>query len=198
LSSDQDPEHGKSAATWGGAFLAEVDGNLVAIKDQDSIVEITWHGKFRGPDFAPFSFKLMPSQSEKLIDTKGRKTWSIYVVPIPDDEQEDMVKQGNQEQDALLRAMLDHPGYSLKEFAEHLNWRTKTGGAAGVGGEPNKVKVQRKMEGLKKIKLVEKRRDGHYVLTDKGEKEAENTPEDKVWKPDVEAAEPDDGRKKSE
>ena len=76
--------------------------------------------------------------------------------------------------------MLDHPGFSLKEMAEHLGWRTKTGGEYGVGGEPNKVKVQRMMDGLKKIKLVEKRRDGHYVLTDKGEKEAENTPEDNV------------------
>ena len=34
---------------------------------------------------------------------------------------------------------------------------------------------------MKKLKLVEKRRDGHYVLTDKGTKEAENTPEDKVY-----------------
>ena len=44
----------------GGAFLAEVDGNLVCIKDAGTmVVEVTTHGKFRGPDFAPFSFKLV-------------------------------------------------------------------------------------------------------------------------------------------
>jgi hypothetical protein len=166
----------------GGAFLAEVDGNLVAIKDDaEMTVAITWHGKFRGPDFPPFSFKLVRSRSEKLVDTKGRKIWSVFAEQIYDEEKEDIARQGNQEQDALLRTMLDYPGFSLKEFAEHLGWHTKTGGEHGMGGEPNKVKVQRMMEGLKKLKLVEKRRDGHYVLTDKGTKEAENTPEDKMY-----------------
>ena len=63
----------------GGAFLAEVDGNLVCIKDLGTMtVEVTTHGKFRGPDFAPFSFKLVAGQSEKLVDSKGRSIWSIF------------------------------------------------------------------------------------------------------------------------
>ena len=41
----------------GGAFLAEVDGNLVCRKD-DSAVSLHWQGKFRGPDFAPMAFLL--------------------------------------------------------------------------------------------------------------------------------------------
>jgi len=39
----------------GGAFLNEVDGNLCGSKS-DSIVEIHWQGKFRGPDFEPLAF----------------------------------------------------------------------------------------------------------------------------------------------
>ena len=41
----------------GSAFIAEVDGNLSCRKD-DSVVELHWQGKFRGPDFTPISFKL--------------------------------------------------------------------------------------------------------------------------------------------
>ena len=41
----------------GGAFLAEVDGNLGCQKVPDSMaVDLHWHGKFRGPDFSPIPF----------------------------------------------------------------------------------------------------------------------------------------------
>lgn len=36
----------------GGAFIAEMDGNLVCLK-RDSVVDLHWQGKFRGPDFDP-------------------------------------------------------------------------------------------------------------------------------------------------
>jgi hypothetical protein len=164
----------------GGAFLAEVDGNLVCLKDTSAmVVEVTTHGKFRGPEFAPFSFKLARSQSEKLIDSKGRMIWSIFAQSITSEEREAIEEAGHVEQDELLRAMLDQPGRSLVQLAEHLLWLT-------MKGDPNKTKVYRMMRDLQKIKLVEQRRDGHYVLTDKGQKEAEKTPEDpiKTVKPD--------------
>ena len=42
----------------GGAFLAEVDGNLVCIgQPGGSLVKVHWHSKFRGPDFTPVPFK---------------------------------------------------------------------------------------------------------------------------------------------
>jgi hypothetical protein len=156
----------------GGAFLAEVDGNLVCIKDAATmVVEVTTHGKFRGPDFAPFSFKLVAGKSEKLVDSKGREIWTIFARPISKEEQEAIEKAGHSDQDKVLRTMLDQPGRSLTELAQHLHWRT-------MEGEPNKQKVHRVMKDLLKVKLVEMRRDGHYVLTKKGEEEAEKTPED--------------------
>jgi hypothetical protein len=159
----------------GGAFLAEVDGNLVCLKDAATmVVEVTTHGKFRGPDFAPFSFKLVPGKSEKLVDSKGRQIWSIFARPISNEEQEAIEKTGHSDQDKVLRAMLDQPGRSLTELAEHWCWLT-------MDGPPNKQKVHRVMKELQKAKLVELRRDGHYVLTKpKGEEEAAKTREDEM------------------
>jgi AAA domain/RepB DNA-primase from phage plasmid len=157
-----------------GAFLAEIDGNLVVIKDPATMtVEVTTHGKFRGPDFAPFSFSLVAGQSEKLVDTKGRAIWSIFARPITNEEVETLKESGRSDQDAVLRAMLDQPGRSLLELAGHLHWLTQQ-------GEPSKQKVHRVMMKLKQAKLVEQGRDERYVLTKKGNEEAEKTPEDLV------------------
>jgi hypothetical protein len=151
----------------GGAFLAEVDGNLVAIKDKAKmLVEISTHGKFRGPEFAPFPFKLVPATSNRLVDSKGRSIWSIYAEPISQAQQEEMESWGMRNQDDLLRALLTNAGGSMSELAELLNWKT-------ISGDPHKVRVHRVMMDLLKNKLVEKRRDGHYVLTKTGRTEAE-------------------------
>jgi hypothetical protein len=146
----------------GGAFLAEVDGNLVCIKDAATmLVEVTWHGKFRGPDFVPFAFKLVPAQSPKLVDTKGRLVWTIYARAVSDTEQETLENVGRAERDKVLQVMLNHPGCSLKDIAKHLNWVTRE-------GEPSKQKVHRLMIKLQKTKLVQQSHDDNYILTKKG------------------------------
>jgi hypothetical protein len=158
----------------GGAFLAEVDGNLVGITDRETMtVEVTTHGKFRGPEFAPFSFKLVPGKSPLLIDTKGREIWTVFARPVSDEDVEQLKSRGRSDQDSLLRSMLDEPGRSLLEIAEGLLWQTSQ-------GRPNKQKVQRMMRVLVKNKLALQRRDERYVLTPKGEAEAKETPEDMV------------------
>jgi AAA domain len=55
----------------GGAFVAEVDGNLTAWKT-DSVVTLHWQGKFRGRDFAPIPFRLSLATTPTLKDSKGR------------------------------------------------------------------------------------------------------------------------------
>jgi hypothetical protein len=71
----------------GGAFVAEMDGNLVCLRVPMSnpIVDVPWHGKFRGPDFAPLQFRLRQSTSEKLKDTDGDPIWTV-AEPITDEE----------------------------------------------------------------------------------------------------------------
>jgi hypothetical protein len=151
----------------GGAFLAEVDGNLVAIKERGSMaVEISTHGKFRGPEFAPFSFKLIPATSDKLVDSKGRAIWTVFAEPITDTEKEALEQRGRTDQDEVLRAMLKTPGASTGELANFLGW-------VMADGKPYKMRVHRVIKELTKHKLVEQRRDGQFVLTGKGEAEAE-------------------------
>jgi RecA-family ATPase len=55
----------------GGAFIAEVDGNLVRRKE-DALAELHWQGKFRGPDFEPVAFELPTVDAATLKDSKGR------------------------------------------------------------------------------------------------------------------------------
>jgi hypothetical protein len=150
----------------GGAFLAEVDGNLVCIKEATTmVVEITTHGKFRGPDFAPFSFTLVAGQSARLVDSKKRKIWSVFARPISDEEQERIEQSKCSDQDLLLHSMLNRAGGSLTEIAKRLHWLT-------MDRRPNKQRVQRMMKELHKHKLVEQLRNGGYRLTKKGEQQA--------------------------
>ena len=55
----------------GGAFVAEVDGNLVCRKEGD-VSEMHWQGKFRGVDFDPAAFQLREVRAQTLRDSKGR------------------------------------------------------------------------------------------------------------------------------
>jgi hypothetical protein len=156
----------------GGAFLAEVDGNLACITDRATkVAEVTTHGKFRGPEFAPFNFKLSAGTSDKLRDSKGRAIWTVTASLLTDEELEDIEASGLSDQNSVLFAMLKNPGRSLSGLAEHLGWQT-------ANGEPNKQRVHRIIKGLQKDKLVVAQRGGQYVLTPKGKEEAEKFAEE--------------------
>jgi len=68
----------------GGAFLNEVDGNLTCKRD-DLAVELHWHGKFRGPDFAPMLFQLKVVTHERLKDTDGNLIQSVVALALSDE-----------------------------------------------------------------------------------------------------------------
>jgi len=59
----------------GGAFLAEMDGNLTLCKHDDVLVELH-HGKIRGPGFEPMMFRfdkfatLSPVASKHITNNK--------------------------------------------------------------------------------------------------------------------------------
>jgi hypothetical protein len=151
----------------GGAFLNEVDGNLACVKDVNSmIVELTTHGKFRGPEFAPIAFQLTTGTSDKLVDSKGRSIITITAAPITSEEANIIESRGHDRLDELLKLMHKYPSYSLTELA------TRMSASVIDGGQPSKQKVARMMKALEKDKLATKRR-GQWVLTPKGTKEAE-------------------------
>ena len=133
----------------GGSFLNEMDGNLTCRKDDSTgTVELHWQGKFRGPEFAPIPFKLIPGTTEKLKDTKGRLIWTVTAAPIDQAEKTKMEATAEGKADALLILLNKETNLSQLQMAERLGWFYKTGGG-------NKTAVERMLNKLKAEKLVE-------------------------------------------
>lgn len=65
----------------GGAFVAEMDGNLTLSKTGEA-VRLHWQGKHRGPDFTPILFKLQTVNAPQLVDSKGRPVPTVMAVPL--------------------------------------------------------------------------------------------------------------------
>jgi hypothetical protein len=70
----------------GGAFLAEVDGNLTIWRKDTKLIEMS-HNKMRGPGFEPMTFKLETLTSPKLVDKKGREIPTVQAVLISEAEE---------------------------------------------------------------------------------------------------------------
>jgi hypothetical protein len=159
----KNPDMSNLLPRGGGAFLAEIDGNLVAIREHGStLVEITTHGKFRGAEFEPFAFKLVQCTSEKLKDSKGRLMWTVFAEPVSEGEREAMENAGEKKRDQLLFTMKDRPAASIAELATAMGWTYKN-------GDPNRSLVHRLLKSLQGDKLVEKK-GRRYVITSKGKK----------------------------
>jgi AAA domain len=144
----------------GGAFVAEVDGNLTARKE-GSTVELHYHEKFRGPDFAPVSFLLKTVTNERLIDSKGRNIPTVIAQYLTEEHQQALASVARSNDDKLLAEIARNPQASQAELATALGWFMKN-------GDPYKTMVRRGITNLEKHKLVKPDRDG-FVLTDKGQ-----------------------------
>jgi hypothetical protein len=159
----KNPDMSNLLPRGGGAFTAEIDGNLVVIREHGSpLVEVTTHGKFRGPEFDPFAFKLVEGTSEKIKNSKGRLMWTVWAVPVGEKEREAMENASEAKRDQLLKVMKDRPAASIAELATAAGWTNKD-------GNPNKTLVHRTLLSLKGDKLVEKK-GRRYVITAKGKK----------------------------
>ena len=145
----------------GGAFVAEMDGNLTAQKD-GAVVEMHWQGKFRGPDFAPISFMLRTVTHERLKDSRGRLIPTVVASHLSEAGQDELAAVARSHERQLLKVLGENGGASLADLARLLDWRMKN-------GEPHKMMVRRTLEKLKERKLVTADR----VLTPKGVKAVE-------------------------
>jgi hypothetical protein len=155
----------------GGAFLAEVDGNLTCKKLSDEIIELHWSGKYRGASFDPVLFELVTITSERVKDAKGRLIASV-MVRLTDNAKLDYIEERTAEyEDQMLVLLHTTPGMAQAKMAEALGWVSEYG--------PLKQKVNRALARLLSHRLAEKDRMGKYQLTEKGKKEAmrlKNTP----------------------
>jgi hypothetical protein len=118
----------------GGAFVNEVDGNLVCVAQGGGLVDLHWHVKFRGPDFAPIPFKITAGQSEKLKDSDGEKIWTVTAAPVTAAEQEAAMDTAQRRRDELIVAMQGEPGGSMVQLADAAGSAHGGGGAEQVDG----------------------------------------------------------------
>lgn len=147
----------------GGAYIAEVDGNLIGRKS-DLIVELDWQGKFRGPGFEPIAFELVSVSTDKIRDSKERQIPTVMARPLNEREHAAKASAARSDQDVLLIAMLDNQGASIASLAEKAGWLTGAGLA-------HKSKVHRVLTALKRDHMVVNKR-GTWALSETGTKEA--------------------------
>lgn len=146
----------------GGAFLAEVDGNI-ALQKRESLVVASVQGKFRGREFAPLSFELKTVLHPVLKDARGRDIPTVIARPIDETGKATMSAANRRAEDDLLKAIYEQPGASLRALAGHLRWLDSR-------QQPNAMKVSRAADVLAREKLVRKHR-GTWQLTAAGEVE---------------------------
>ena len=154
----------------GGAFLAEVDGNLTAAKT-NSTVELHWQGKFRGPDFAPLYFLVRTVTHQDLKDSDGRLIPTVIAEHISEQTKEEMAAAAQQDEDAVLTFISNNAAASQASIATAQGWKL-------YNGEPNKMKAGRCIKALVKAKLIKLTRVGRYRLTPEGEKVLKGEPEE--------------------
>jgi len=148
----------------GGAYVAEIDGNLTARADAGS-VEVHTQGKFRGPDFAPITFQLRTVTHERLKDSKGRLIPTVVASYLSEAGRAEIAKTARTREDELLAALIDHGDASQAELARLVGWNMRD-------GSPYKVLVARTLDTLKRAKLITATRDG-FTLTAEGKKAAD-------------------------
>jgi AAA domain len=158
----------------GGAFLAEVDGNLVCKKD-DSAVEVHWQGKFRGPDFAPLAFVLRTVTHERLKDTKDRLIPTVVAQPLSEEGLRDITARNRDDEDRVLASIGEEPHLPQRDRGRALGWFMRN-------GDPYQMRVRRAEDSLEKGKLIAKVRNG-WELTERGKKELKRTQKDDVSTP---------------
>jgi hypothetical protein len=147
----------------GGAYLNEVDGNLTVMQD-DGVVHLHWQGKFRGPDFAPLSFRLRSVTHERLKDSKGRLIPTVVAEHMSDLAVEEFKKVTVNDEDTVLHLLATDSTLSVASIAARAGWLTKD-------GKPNKSLAQRCVARLRDAKLIRKTRAGSWRLTPAGEQE---------------------------
>ncbi|WP_167531220.1 MULTISPECIES: AAA family ATPase [unclassified Mesorhizobium] len=144
----------------GGAFLNEVDGNLVLIKS-DGVVKLHWHGKYRGADFDPLQFELKTVNAPQLKDSKGRDVPTVMASVVTSGEARARRDTARRDEDDLLLLIERDGKQSLHEMAETLGW-------SDAKGKPHKARAGRATHKLKAAKLAEYKERVGWNLTKAG------------------------------
>ncbi|RAS16136.1 AAA family ATPase [Ensifer adhaerens] len=130
----------------GGAFIAEVDGNLTLAKS-DGIIRMHWQGKHRGPDFDPLTIELKTITAPALVDSKGRPIPTVMAQALSTGEARSLAASSRRDEDDALMQIERDSKASLSAIAENLHWRREDGAV-------HKDRARRATDKLKRDKLV--------------------------------------------
>jgi hypothetical protein len=152
----------------GGAFLNELDGNLrLWSESMGDVTELHWHGKIRGPDFAPVGYRLKNVETG-FLDKRDRPVMTVVADPMSEEAAADHTKQVLASEDRVLRALRDQPGISMTQIARDAGWVTDD-------DRPMKERALRALRNLAADGLVEQlRRGAPWEVTTKGKKAMES------------------------
>ena len=143
----------------GGAFLNELDANLTLWADGE--VTTLHHGKIRGPDFAPLSFRLRPVPTG-LIDQWDNPFSTVVAETMTEEAAVDHRKQLTANEDTVLKALRDHPEWMPAQIARDAGWLDGS-------DQPQRWKVHDLLNRLARDKMIHKQRNGKpWELTEKG------------------------------
>jgi hypothetical protein len=147
----------------GGAYLNELDGNLILWSEAlGESTTLHWQ-KLRGADFAPVTFALQQVTLEHLRDAKGRPTVTIVAIPQSQEAADNAFAQALSDQNAVLYWLRERPGIAIRAVAREAGW-------VNDRDIPNTAKVHRCLRVLKREKLVRQQR-GKWVITEAGKDE---------------------------
>jgi len=132
----------------GGAFLAEVDGNM-AVMRKDSLLAVVPFGKFRGDMAWSQKYEIQViADHPKLKDARGRQMRSVLARPVADGTAAVMEKRTDADLETVLGAVHNTPGATTTDLARVLGW------TFGPKSDPNVNRVKRNLARLLKDKLV--------------------------------------------
>jgi hypothetical protein len=136
----------------GGAFLNEMDGNLTLWAHDDMLTDLSWCGKFRGPNFDVMTFKMSTVYNPQLVDKRGRHLPTVLAEPVSDAELTENEAKARFQEDRMLLAMFKRPSGSLAQWALDCGWHSRDPHSSEP--QPNKSLAQRVMKRLKKTNMV--------------------------------------------
>jgi hypothetical protein len=148
----------------GGAFLAEVDGNM-AVQKKDSLLAVSPQGKYRGDTSWVLRYELEVIRDHPVLkDVRGRPIASVVARPVGEGAAAVLEKRTDLDMETVLATVDRTPSATPTDLARALGW------TFGVKGEPNVNRVKRNLSRLLKDKLV-KETIGKWRTTPAGEKE---------------------------
>ncbi len=140
--------HEELVPRGGGAFVAEVDGNLTLMKKDVSASEMFWSKKFRGRIDNPVQIALTPVEAQRTRDAKGRPLRSVLAGVVEAEPVDPKAEQGLR--DRIMTLMLDGKTRTVTDVA--IGMHEMRAGETGGNGHPGWKRTNAEMGKLRKFK----------------------------------------------